>query len=669
MKKTFTVKYMLCFVLLVFGVMFGMSLHSSSASALSASDWKAGDIIDDSVFYNPNTMSSQDIQNFLNSKVPVCDTNGSQIYSGSTTRAQYSASQGISTPFTCLKDYSQSVPATPADAYCGAIPAESASAATIIKQVSAACAINPQIILVLLQKETGLITDDWPWPVEYNQATGYGCPDTSSCDPSFSGFFKQVYYGARQYQVYAKQPQLFNYRVGQTSYVAYSPDSSCSGTNVTMQSQATAGLYNYTPYQPNAAVLAAPQGQTVACGAYGNHNFWLDFWNWFGNPIGPDYAWLIDSFTYSGGDNNIVLGQTETITLKARNVGRIPWYDTQGNTNPYPVRLGTWPSGRSSVFANNTWLSSSKITTVQPGVVLPNQDGIFTFQVTPTQLGTFVEGLNLVVENYQWMQWPGLSPTINVISPNSWAIDDVIYGNGTGFMDPGTSQLITVKARNTGSTTWDKNGPYPVRLGTWPPGRASPVDSGWLSPTRIDMNNDIETGGTTVPPGDDAGFQFYVTMPASGTYYERFNLLSEGQFWFNDPGLTLYLQAKTYAWQPLWFSPSTGNWNIPRNTTFTITMQALNTGTMTWTKSGNYPVRLGTWPAGRGTALATPSWINSIRPAGLVQDSVAPGQQGTFTFTAQTGSVPGMRYEAFNMVAEGVSWFQYPGFAMYVNVL
>ena len=48
-----------------------------------------------------------------------------------------------------------------------------------------------------------------------------------------------------------------------------------------IQNQATAGLYNYTPYQPNAAALAAGYGGD-ACSAYGNRNFWNDFTDWFG---------------------------------------------------------------------------------------------------------------------------------------------------------------------------------------------------------------------------------------------------------------------------------------------------------------------------------------------------------------------------------------------------
>ena len=261
-------------------------LPAGQALAASSSNFQSGRIIDDSFFFNPGTMSAGEIQNFLNSKVPTCDTNGTQpISSGSsTTRAEWAAANGKpQPPYTCLKDYSQSIPDRAPDAYCsGAIGGGTKSAAQIIKDVSVACNTNPQSLIVLLQKEQSLITDDWPWPRQYEAATGYACPDTAPCDPEFAGFFNQVYYGARQFQRYIKQASSFNYRVGQTSYVLYNPNVNCGGTNIFLQTQATAALYNYTPYQPNTAALNNLYGTGDSCSAYGNRNFWRLFNDWFG---------------------------------------------------------------------------------------------------------------------------------------------------------------------------------------------------------------------------------------------------------------------------------------------------------------------------------------------------------------------------------------------------
>lgn len=639
-------------------MLFAASFTSSSVSALSGSEWRAGRIIDDPIFRRNTSMSVGEIQAFLNSKVPSCDTNGIKPseYSGGT-RAQYGTSRGYPPPYVCLKDYWENVDTKQNNLEGRPVPAGAKSAAQIIYDYAQAYTINPQVLIVLLQKEQGLVTDDWPWTIQYRSATGYGCPDTAPCDSQYYGFSNQVRWAARMFQaIMDNDPNWFTPYTTGNNFIRWNPNASCDGSNVNIENRATAALYNYTPYQPNQAALNNLYGTGDGCSSYGNRNFWRYFSDWFGATTGPDYAWTIQSFSYSGGDNRINIGETETITLQARNIGRVPWY----NSGPHPMRLGTWdpPDRMSSLFG------TSRLATMTESVVQPYEIGTFTFTVTPTREGVFAEDINLVAENLTWAASPGLRPTIIVPTAYEWQIQNVLYEKGTGEMDPGTKQLITVIAKNIGSATWHKSGGTPIRLGTWTPTRPSAVSATWPSAVRAaDMNED------TVAPGQTAGFQFYVTLPASGLFYERLNLVAEGQRWFNDAGLTLYLRGKNYAWQPLWHWHSTGTANIPRNTEFTLTVRAKNTGEVTWTKD-TYPVRLATaGPHNRGSGLYHPSWINDTRPAVLQENSVAPGQEGTFIFTARTPPTPGARAERFTLVAEGVAWFNDPGFSIYVNVL
>jgi hypothetical protein len=276
--------------------------------AVTGGQWQAGHIIDDSVFYNSGSMGASQIQQFLNAKVPVCDTNGTQIYSG-VTRQAYSAARGIATPFICLKNYYEN-PATKENNLGGTIPAGAISAAQIIYNASQAYAVNPQVLLVLLQKEQTLVTDDWPWPVQYQKATGYGCPDTAACDSQYYGFYNQVTNAARQFRRYATNPRSYNYLAGANNNILYNPTVSCGSPGVYIQNQATAALYNYTPYQPNGAALSNLYGNGDSCSAYGNRNFWRLFSDWFGstyggaisgivtrlyNPLNGDYMLLVDS--------------------------------------------------------------------------------------------------------------------------------------------------------------------------------------------------------------------------------------------------------------------------------------------------------------------------------------------------------------------------------------
>jgi hypothetical protein len=265
------IKLRLVASLIIASLLLGLAPFSTNnVDAIGASDFKPGRIIDDSIFFNGNSMTAGEIQDFLNSKIPACDTN-------------HAPGGGYNPPFTCLKDYQQIISGRTADQYCtGTVGAGTKSAAQIIKEVSVACSVNPKVILVLLQKEQSLITDTWPWSIQYERATGFACPDTAPCDPEYAGFFNQVWYGARQYQRYAKQSSSFGYKFGRSNYIQYNPNTSCGGTNVFIQNQATAGLYNYTPYQPNAAALNNLRGTGDSCSAYGNRNFWRLFNDWFG---------------------------------------------------------------------------------------------------------------------------------------------------------------------------------------------------------------------------------------------------------------------------------------------------------------------------------------------------------------------------------------------------
>lgn len=255
-----------------------------SAAALDGSSFNAGRIIDDQIFFNNAAMDAAQIQAFLESKVPVCDTNGQKMQ-GSQTRAEYGAAHGNPAPFVCLKDY-QETTADKADTggICGLYSGGTKTASQIIYDVAQSCGINPQVLITLLQKEQNLVTDDWPWANQYRNATGFGCADVD-CDPSYQGFTSQVYGAARMFRMYATYASGFQYHAGQNNTIQYSPNQTCGSSTVFIENQATAGLYNYSPYQPNAAALNNLYGTGDACSSYGNRNFWRYFNEWFGSSI------------------------------------------------------------------------------------------------------------------------------------------------------------------------------------------------------------------------------------------------------------------------------------------------------------------------------------------------------------------------------------------------
>ncbi|QAY74582.1 hypothetical protein ET445_15815 [Agromyces protaetiae] len=246
---------------LLLGVVVPMT-QAPPAEAAVAAQFNPGNIIDDALFYDGGALPAASVQSFLNSKVSVCRSG-----------------------YTCLKDYRQSTSSKSGEAgRCGPYQgAANESAAQIIFKVGAACGISQKALIVLLEKEQSLVTDDWPVDRQYRSATGYGCPDTADCDAQFYGFQNQVWMAALQFKRYAANPGGWNHIAGRVNAIRFNPNAACGTSQVFIQNTATAGLYNYTPYQPNAAALANLYGTGDSCSAYGNRNFWRIFTDWFGS--------------------------------------------------------------------------------------------------------------------------------------------------------------------------------------------------------------------------------------------------------------------------------------------------------------------------------------------------------------------------------------------------
>ena len=180
------------------------------------------------------------------------------------------------------------------------------SAAHIIWQAAQDYRINPKVLIVLLEKEQGLVTDTWPnSTLQYRSATGYGCPDTAACDSQYYGFKNQVRNSAKFFRKNLDgDPNWTNYPVGWNN-ILYSPNCSDRGA-VYIENRATGALYTYTPYQPSQAVLNAGYGTASGCSAYGNRNFYLYYTDWFGDTHGKELtgAYLPDGvyqFKSTGG--------------------------------------------------------------------------------------------------------------------------------------------------------------------------------------------------------------------------------------------------------------------------------------------------------------------------------------------------------------------------------
>ncbi|HZY77227.1 MAG TPA: VCBS repeat-containing protein, partial [Jatrophihabitantaceae bacterium] len=318
------------------------------ASALSGSQFNAGNIISDKDFYNSKAMTVAQVQSFLNAEVPDCQSG-----------------------YTCLPQYTTKTTSQPAKpGLCKAYTGQAKqTAAQVIVHVGQACGINPQVLIVLLQKEQGLVTSTAPSARAYAYATGANCPDTTGCSAASSGFFTQVYLAAYQFQYYKAHPDYYQYLAGATNNILYSPTKGCGSSPVFIQNEATASLYIYTPYQPNAAALANLYGTGDKCSSYGNRNFWVYFTTWFGSgtpdptppgtepPYGPGGLLVRSGSTLYDWTNTANTSSPYLPTLRTQLAGSWQGYDriVAGDVTDdgLPDLIARKPDGTLWLFANS----------------------------------------------------------------------------------------------------------------------------------------------------------------------------------------------------------------------------------------------------------------------------------------------------------------------------
>lgn len=498
---------------------------------VSADDgFNPGRIIDDVTFTDSNTMNASQIQQFLNSKAPSCDTWGVQPSEfGGGTRAQWGTSRGTPPPFICLKDYVEN----------------NKSAAQIIYDASQEFSINPQVLIVLLQKEQGLVTDTWPLPIQYRSATGYACSDTAACDSQYYGLTNQVRWASRMFRaIMNASPTWFTPYVVGNNYIRYNTDTSCGGTVVNITNRATQALYNYTPYQPNPATLNAAMGVTVTCGAYGNINFYRYMDSWFGTRSIPTSNVVVADGVYNL--QNVNSGKMLNISGGNPTPGtKIQIFDNDGT-------------------ASNWWDIKRDI------------DGYYTFRNLATGNYIDVTGGNFS-KGTLIQSWSG-----NGTCSQKWAL--VYQNNSYKLLSKCSGLALDVikggTANGTGLQIWSNN-VTPAQDWRLLSHRAPPVNDGFYSISSA-TNMALDVVGAQTTPGTPT--QIY-TPNNSPAQIWQFIKQSDGTFSIRNPISNRYLYVPgdtTVTGTVIQIhnpdSSCAWKWNIITNSDDSVTLASLCSG-------------------------------------------------------------------------------------------
>ena len=261
--------------------------------------------------------------------------------------------------------------------------------------------------MVVLQKESALITDNWPWPNQFNRATGYGCPDNEECDPEKAGFYKQIRHAAWQFRQYIDNLDRYWYSIG-PNRLYYNPDQSCGYEVIDIENAATVALYLYTPFIPNEAAMNNLFGQGDNCSSYSARNFWVLFNRWFGSPIdntdqtvttgwNSGFHFTVTKQTfYQDADKTIALGnwrldlqpnQTVYASIEVQNISLLPW----SVSGDYPVALHAQSNNQSSICDDNQTACQNIIQPTEENISYPGV-AVYEFRLTaPEEAGSHQE--------------------------------------------------------------------------------------------------------------------------------------------------------------------------------------------------------------------------------------------------------------------------------------
>jgi hypothetical protein len=238
-----------------------ISLSSGGVQPVRADDppgFTPNNLIADAAFTS-DSMSANDINAFLASK-------GSWL-------ADYTIPEYMNVPYFCKEGGNNQIRVASVRQYYPGFQIYGLRAADLIYTRARANGINPQVLLVLIQRESSGVTSNPPlsdmtraWPLFYafNEQMAsyqYNCTDAEAIAQNYGGTGQQLAYTPYGLMhLYSTPSQCPNTQV-------------IDGVTMNMASRGTAALYCYTPHVYD-----------------GNHNFWLFYTIWFGSAPPPPYA-------------------------------------------------------------------------------------------------------------------------------------------------------------------------------------------------------------------------------------------------------------------------------------------------------------------------------------------------------------------------------------------
>lgn len=358
-----------------------------------------------------------------------------------------------------------------------------------------------------------------------------------------------------------------------------------------------------------------------------------------------DYSYEFVSSRYP--KKRLFFGEETDAEVVLKNTGNIIWKNSGENRIVLKPDAPRW---RTTALHPE---DPEVLATLAENEVYPGQNGHFQFKFkAPANTGSFEEHFSPYIKQVGYLADVGMYFALSVVAPDSAAQYSFEQESKLARFIGGEKKTISLRLTNRDVRTWDglqNSDIFLIGFG---------LDGGNIDPkVSFDQNQ--------VRPGESVTMFFQLTAPLKAGRYDMHLLprLNGANLFQNDIDLSLYVDGVVLQAQRV-----SQDYNLfPKlNERVKVSLKFKNTGNTTWKKDELNIGKL--YNRDTPGLLYDESWINFLRPATLLEKSVAPGETGTFEFYA-VPKTSGVVEESFKLGMTNVGWVDMEPFSLKMTVV
>ncbi len=327
-------------------------------------------------------------------------------------------------------------------------------------------------------------------------------------------------------------------------------------------------------------------------------------------------------------------GQKTQGSIRLQNTGNVSWF----NYGKHPIRLGTenLRDRRSFLVKQH----ATRIAHLLESEVKPGGTGTFLFNLEgPLDYeGRIREYFSPVIEGVRWLENKGMNFSVIVKKPRHLA--RIIDKTKIPSMLPGERRKITLTLQNRGDLAWNQDNMQIRLLGTG-----------------IQLFKSRIIPREPVAPQETVTFDFWIQAPYEEGRHRLFLRSTFNRIGIRGGVARFLVDVEASRLRAQLVDQTSRAVHLRPGQEKEIEVKFKNLGNVAWHNKGENAIYLGTSrPHDRLSKLYyEDGWINKYRAGKMAEDTVMPGETGTFRFKVKPNRAGAYR-EYFQLVIERVGW-------------